>query len=94
MFEPGYMPERCGCGDNDPDTDHGCTFLDFGYPYCSGCGEHHRMPVATEAEPWCPIDCRAAVEAEVDKLPVDQPYEWDVIAAGVRERFIASPSAN
>lgn len=31
------MPE-CACGEDD------CEFLDYGYPYCRSCAEHHRPP--------------------------------------------------
>lgn len=29
-----------------------CDYLAFGYPFCSGCREHHRAPVGTP----CPVD--------------------------------------
>lgn len=40
----------CRCGDDD------CPFLAYGYPYCLGCGEHHRAPAAEVEGALCPVD--------------------------------------
>jgi len=57
------VSERCGCGLDD------CELLAAGYPYCpgTGCGEHHRAPVATYAEPWCPVDFNAVLLHEAER---------------------------
>ena len=39
----------CPCGDED------CAYFAMGYPYCMGCGDHHRMPVARD-HGVCPVD--------------------------------------
>lgn len=74
----------CGCGLED------CELLAAGYHYCSADGEHHRPPVATPAEPWCPVDFNSAVMDELDRLPADAPADYDVAAATVRKRFVAA----
>lgn len=73
----------CPCGDSD------CWEFGFGYPYCTGCEEHHRSPVANETEdPWCPVDFNSAVLDELDQLPADAPSDQAAAAATVRERFV------
>lgn len=32
-----------------------CLHVECGYPWCVGCGEHHRAPVAEPGEE-CPVD--------------------------------------
>jgi hypothetical protein len=76
----------CDCGLQD------CELLAAGYHYCSADGEHHRPPVATPAEPWCPVDFNSAVMDELDRLPADAPADYDAAAAMVRERFVAALS--
>jgi hypothetical protein len=78
----------CGCGEDD------CELFFFGYHYCSApnCGEHHRPPVATPAEPWCPVDFNMAYLDELDRLPSDAPVDHDAVTARVRERFVAATS--
>lgn len=46
------MMERviCGCGEAD------CGYLQLGYPYCAGCGDHHRSPVTDDPSAPCPVD--------------------------------------
>lgn len=77
-------PLVCGCGLDD------CELLDFGYPYCSGCGEHHRGPVPTEAEPWCAVDFNAALLDEADRR--GEGTVSDETRRIVRERFAAALS--
>jgi hypothetical protein len=77
----------CGCGEAE------CELLFHGYHYCSApnCGEHHRPPVATPDEPWCPVDFNMAYLEELDRLPSDAPVDHAAVTAKVRERFVAPP---
>ena len=41
---------ECACGHLD------CPYLAAGYPFCAGCGDHHREPVTADASAECPVD--------------------------------------
>ena len=41
---------KCACGSP------GCPYLAAGYPFCAGCGDHHREPVTADASAECPVD--------------------------------------
>jgi hypothetical protein len=79
-------PKGCGCGEED------CELFFFGYHYCTADGEHHRPPVATPDEPWCPVDFNMAYLDELDRLPANEPVDHDAVTARVRERFVATTS--
>lgn len=49
MADEAEVLPLCGCGDGD------CWNLGWGYPWCHGCDEHHRDPVAAQGE-RCPVD--------------------------------------
>lgn len=46
---PDPETEACACGWDD------CDHWAFSYPYCTGCGGHHRAPVSN-AGCRCPVD--------------------------------------
>lgn len=42
-------PAICGCGEPD------CVYLVCGYPFCPGCGDHHRLPIALGPDEPCAV---------------------------------------
>jgi len=50
-----------------------CNYLALGYPYCPGCGDHHRSPVAVFGD-RCPVDL---YEERSDRNVAAGRESWD-----------------
>lgn len=64
----------CPDCEDDPST---CDFVAFGYPFCYGCSDHHRAPVAQRGES-CPVEIQIERYDQLEAM--DNAIEVDIVA--------------
>lgn len=66
-----------------------CLSFELGYPWCLGCGEHHRMPVARAIPDPCPVDVWAE-QWEREEVESTTPHPEKGLLAWVRANVVAT----